>query len=185
MKKDNVIKTMKANYECDEMDHIQDESIADMDIGSCSQEMENTARNIEYLRITTTDIPDEPEAFNTAFSFYPNVISATDNLSGRRSNCSVNQSNYVSDGPLSESETSALNDSFYSCDSKFEESNSEEKLKIIVTQKDSPQEENKDCLESGQDVPRTHSFFNKMLDEKGNLLTSNFNKDRKRYRHTR
>lgn len=149
-----------------ELGSIQDGSTTDMDTDISSlHEVESTTRDIEYLKISG-EITDESESNDTSFS-------KTDNISsGRRSNCSMNQSNYVSDGPLSESETSALNDSFHSCDSKFEEANSEEKLQILVSEASPPKEE-----EEGSRIPcqatgetRIHSFFNKMVDKEGNLL---------------
>lgn len=152
----------------DDLDHFGERQTTDSDTGACSQEMESTARNIQYLKISG-EIPDDFELiFDTSFCGQGNTISPTDDLSERTSNCSMNQSNYVSDGPLSESEASALNDSFYSCDSKFAESNSDEKLELPTTESKSPNLEHTDLLNINE-IPRTRSFFNKMVDREGNL----------------
>ena len=150
---------------------------SDMDLSASFPDMENTARNISYLKISG-EITDEPESYDTSFSDRLSVTTAED-TSGRTSSCSMNQNNYVSDGPLSESETSVLNDSFYSCGSKFDESNSDEKLDILLTE--AKASSRKDKLEDTAELPRTTSFFNKMVDEKGNLKPINKPKSR----HTR
>ena len=144
-----------------------------MDLDPSSQDMENTARNFDYLRISGEITDHEPETYDTSFS--ERHSSASDEQSGRTSNCSVNRSNYVSDGPLSESEASALNDSFHSCDIKFADSNSDEKLENIMTEA----QEDEVCDE----LPRTTSFFNKMVDEKGNLRP--LGSQKVKLRHTR
>ena len=89
----------------------------------------------------------------------------------------MNQNNYVSDGPLSESEASAMNDSFYSCNSKFDEGNSEEKMDILVPEARSPKKEVPSLPGTDVGIVRTRSFFNKMVDREGNLRPLNISED--------
>ena len=182
--KDNTSETLQLGDSEDELESLQDGRITDIESNPSQREMESTTRDIEYLKISG-EITDESESNETLF-FTGNDV--TDNISsGRRSNCSMNQSNYVSDGPLSESEASAMNDSFYSCNSKFDEGNSEEKMDILVPEASSPKKEVPPFLDS--DVPvftRTRSFFNKMVDKEGNLRPLNINdEDTGKKRHAR
>ena len=151
-------------------------------------DMDTTTRNIEYLKISG-EIADEAENITddaeiiaddavTLQASFGNLIPPPESPSGRNSNMSNNSprySSYVSDGPLSESETSALNDSFHSCDSKLGGSNPE--LELVVKGTSPPKDEE---LWVPQEIPRTTSFFNKMMDTKGNLRTFSPEKDSKK-----
>ena len=157
-----------------ELNHSNRSSDVSMDMEP-PPDMDTTTRNIEYLKISgeiaddaencvddADIIADDAEILETSFE---TIVPPPESSSGRTSNCSIHQSNYVSDGPLSESETSALNDSFHSCDSKIVESTSE--LELIVTGATPPKES---CgVLAPEEIPRTTSFFNKMVDQQGNL----------------
>lgn len=171
--KDDTSETLQGDSE-NELESLQDGRMTDMETNLSQREMESTTRDIEYLKISG-EITDESESNETLF-FIGNDV--TDNISsGRRSNCSMNQNNYVSDGPLSESEASAMNDSFYSCNSKFDEGNSEEKMDILVPEARSPKKEVPSLPGTDVGIVRTRSFFNKMVDREGNLRPLNISED--------
>jgi hypothetical protein len=129
------------------------------------EDMDTTTRNIEYLKISGEIADDEDgEILDTSLG---TLIPPPETESGRTSNCSTHQPSYVSDGPLSESETSAHNESFHSCDSKVGGSNPN--LDLIITGA-SPPKEGGELLDP-EEIPRSHSFFNKMVDPQGNLRT--------------
>ena len=178
------------NIDVPELNHSNRSSDTSMDLDTtiCPPDMDTTTRNIEYLKISG-EIADDAEHFaddagivttnaenleTSLGSFIPPPGSPSD----RTSNCSTDayRSNYVSDGPLSESETSAFNDSFHSCDSKIGDSTSE--LELIVTGA-SPPREDSGMLEPVE-IPRTTSFFNKMMDPQGNLRTFSPEEDSKK-----
>ncbi|XP_028399778.1 rho GTPase-activating protein 39-like [Dendronephthya gigantea] len=148
---------------------------SDMDLDTSPHDMDTTTRNIEYLKISgeIADLADDAEIIaddaNILEPSLGSLIPPPESPSGRNSNLSSNSPphlSYVSDGPLSESDTSALNDSFHSCDSKLGESNPE--LEVIVTGASPPKDGG---LWVPQEIPRTTSFFNKMVDTQGNLRT--------------
>ena len=146
-----------------ELDHSSRSSEVSMDLET---NMDTTTRNIEYLKISGggENDPDDVDVLET----FEALIPPPETSSGRTSNCSMtHQSNYVSDGPLSESETSTHNDSFHSCDSKIGESNTG--LELIVTGTSPPREDGE--LLAPEEIPRTTSFFNQMVDNHGNLRT--------------
>ena len=159
----------------------------DLDTNICPPDMDTTTRNIEYLKISgeiaddsenladdaenladdAETFADDAENFADSSESFNVAASPEDGRASSISNNSTSQSNYVSDGPLSESETSGLNDSFHSCDSKVGGSTPD--LKVIVTGA-SPPKESCDVL-GPQEIQRTTSFFNKMIDPQGNLRT--------------
>ena len=156
----------------------------DLDTSPYPHDMDTTTRNIEYLKISG-EIADDADDFaddakinaNSAKileSTIGSLVPPTDDSSDRTSTYSIN--NFVSDGQLSESETSGLNDSFHSCDSNIVESSSEVELKITGA---SPPKESNDVL-APQEIPRTTSFFNRMVDKQGNLRNLSPDEDSKK-----
>ena len=145
--------------------------IAD-DAENCADDPENCADDGEIFAVNAENFTDDLESFNV-------VAPPADGRSSDISNTSTSQSNYVSDGPLSESETSALNDSFHSCDSKIGGSTPD--LELIVTGASPPKES---CGQlAPEEIPRTTSFFNKMIDTQGNLIP--FSPKKRVERHSR
>ena len=162
----------------------------DLDDTSCSSDMDNTTRHIKYLNISgeiteeCDEVPyelqqpddadfntEEDESFTSFNALVPPPLSPSIKGNIMMNSTTIHQSNYVSDGPVSESETAALNDSLN--DTRNVESN------INVEPSTISPEENSPWIHS-EDIPRTTSFFNKMVDQQGNLKM--FNQDEHSYK---